>query len=34
MNIAVTTPNGNVGAHLVRTLIRAGVEPLLLVARR
>lgn len=31
MNIAVTTPNGTVGSHLVRTLIRAGVEPLILV---
>ncbi|GGF02648.1 NAD(P)H-binding protein [Mycetocola zhadangensis] len=31
MQIALTTPRGNVGSHLVRMLIRAGVRPLLLV---
>ncbi|MBE1537917.1 NAD(P)H-binding protein [Actinomadura algeriensis] len=30
MRIAVTTPQGNVGGHLVRMLIRAGVTPVLL----
>ncbi len=30
MRIAVTTPNGNVGRYLTRSLIRAGVRPLLL----
>lgn len=30
MRIAVTTPNGRVGCHLTRMLIRAGVRPLLL----
>ncbi|MCT1477449.1 NAD(P)H-binding protein [Microbacterium sp. p3-SID336] len=30
MRIAVTTPNGNVGSHLTRMLVRAGVRPLLL----
>lgn len=30
MRIAVTTPNGHVGHHLTRMLIRAGVRPLLL----
>ncbi|WP_311211474.1 MULTISPECIES: NAD(P)H-binding protein [unclassified Arthrobacter] len=30
MKIAVTTPQGNVGRHLTRMLIRAGVRPLLL----
>lgn len=30
MRIAVTTPQGNVGAHLTRMLVRAGVRPLLL----
>ncbi|MCT2222966.1 NAD(P)H-binding protein [Microbacterium paraoxydans] len=30
MRIAVTTPNGHVGGHLTRMLIRAGVRPLLL----
>ncbi|QKW36914.1 NAD(P)H-binding protein [Actinomadura sp. NAK00032] len=30
MRIAVTTPNGNVGRHLTRMLVRAGVRPLLL----
>lgn len=30
MQIAVTTPNGNVGSHLTRMLVRAGVRPLLL----
>jgi uncharacterized protein YbjT (DUF2867 family) len=30
MKIAVTTPQGNVGRHLVRMLIRAGVRPRLL----
>lgn len=33
MKIAVTTPQGNVGRHLVRMLIRAGVEPVLLTRR-
>ncbi|WP_309065369.1 NAD(P)H-binding protein [Microbacterium sp.] len=31
MRIAVTTPNGHVGRHLVRSLVRAGVRPLLLM---
>ncbi|WP_309129529.1 NAD(P)H-binding protein [Microbacterium sp.] len=31
MRIAVTTPNGHVGRHLTRALIRAGVRPLLLM---
>ena len=31
MRIAVTTPNGNVGRHLTRMLVRAGVDPLLLM---
>lgn len=30
MRIAVTTPNGNVGHHLTRMLVRAGIRPLLL----
>ncbi|MFJ4998663.1 NAD(P)H-binding protein [Microbacterium sp. NPDC088619] len=30
MRIAVTTPNGNVGHHLTRMLMRAGIRPLLL----
>lgn len=30
MRIAVTTPNGNVGRHLSRMLVRAGIRPLLL----
>jgi len=30
MRIAVTTPNGNVGHHLTRMLVRSGVRPLLL----
>lgn len=30
MRIAVTTPNGHVGRHLTRMLVRAGVRPLLL----
>lgn len=30
MRIAVTTPNGNVGYHLTRMLVRAGIRPLLL----
>ncbi|MEU5828576.1 NAD(P)H-binding protein [Micromonospora tulbaghiae] len=30
MRIAVTTPNGNVGRHVTRMLVRAGVRPLLL----
>lgn len=30
MRIAVTTPNGHVGHHLTRMLVRAGVRPLLL----
>lgn len=30
MQIAVTTPNGHVGHHLTRMLVRAGVRPLLL----
>lgn len=30
MRIAVTTPNGNVGRHLTRMLVRSGVRPLLL----
>lgn len=30
MRIAVTTPNGNVGRHLTRMLVRAGVRPVLL----
>ncbi|WP_426186108.1 NAD(P)H-binding protein [Microbacterium sp. TWP3-1-2b2] len=30
MRIAVTTPNGNVGRHLTRMLVRAGIRPLLL----
>lgn len=30
MRIAVTTPDGNVGSHLTRMLVRAGVRPLLL----
>jgi hypothetical protein len=30
MRIAVTTPTGHVGQHLVRTLLRAGVRPLVL----
>lgn len=33
MQIAVTTPNGNVGSHLTRMLVRAGVRPLLLTRR-
>lgn len=31
MRIAVTTPNGNVGHHLTRMLVRAGIRPLLLI---
>ncbi|MEU9497643.1 NAD(P)H-binding protein [Streptomyces sp. NPDC048196] len=31
MQIAVTTPNGNVGQHVVRILVRAGVRPRLLM---
>ena len=31
MRIAVTTPTGNVGRHVVTGLIRAGVRPLVLV---
>ncbi len=31
MRIAVTTPHGNVGQYLTRMLVRAGVEPLLLM---
>ena len=27
MNIATTAPSGNVGSHVVRNLIRAGVRP-------
>lgn len=30
MRIAVTTPNGNVGHHLTRMLVRASIRPLLL----
>ncbi|WP_136055932.1 NAD(P)H-binding protein [Microbacterium sp. K24] len=30
MRIALTTPNGNVGHHLTRMLVRAGIRPLLL----
>ncbi len=30
MRIALTTPNGNVGQHLTRMLVRAGIRPLLL----
>lgn len=30
MRIAVTTPDGNVGHHLTRMLVRAGIRPLLL----
>lgn len=30
MRIAITTPNGNVGRHLTRMLVRAGIRPLLL----
>jgi nucleoside-diphosphate-sugar epimerase len=30
MRIAITTPNGNVGHHLTRMLLRAGIRPLLL----
>ncbi|MDQ0727260.1 NAD(P)H-binding protein [Microbacterium sp. W4I20] len=30
MRIAITTPNGNVGHHLTRMLVRAGIRPLLL----
>lgn len=30
MRIAITTPNGNVGQHLTRMLVRAGIRPLLL----
>ena len=30
MRIAITTPNGNVGRHLTRMLVRAGVRPVLL----
>jgi len=33
MRIAVTTPGGNVGHHLTRILLRAGVRPLLLTRR-
>ncbi|GAA4015936.1 NAD(P)H-binding protein [Streptomyces marokkonensis] len=33
MRIAVTTPTGNVGHHLTRMLVRAGVRPLLLTRR-
>ncbi|MFJ4223685.1 NAD(P)H-binding protein [Microbacterium sp. NPDC089695] len=33
MRIAITTPNGNVGRHLVRMLVRAGIRPLLLTRR-
>ena len=33
MRIAVTTPTGNVGHHLTRMLVRAGVRPLLLARR-
>lgn len=33
MRIAVTTPNGNVGRHLTRMLVRAGVRPLLLMRK-
>ncbi|AOS66122.1 NmrA family NAD(P)-binding protein [Actinoalloteichus hymeniacidonis] len=31
MRVAVTTPNGNVGSHLTRMLVRAGVRPVLLM---
>ena len=31
MRIAVTTPTGNVGSHVVTALVRAGVRPLLLM---
>jgi uncharacterized protein YbjT (DUF2867 family) len=31
MRIAVTTPTGNVGRHVVRALVRAGTRPLLLL---
>lgn len=31
MRIAVTTPNGHVGRHLTRALVRAGVRPLMLM---
>lgn len=31
MRIAVTTPNGHVGHHLTRALVRAGIRPLLLM---
>ncbi|NOJ61328.1 NAD(P)H-binding protein [Arthrobacter sp. 260] len=31
MRIAVTTPNGHVGHHLTRALVRAGLRPLLLM---
>ena len=30
MRIAVTTPTGNVGRHVVAMLVRAGVRPLVL----
>lgn len=30
MRIAITTPNGNVGRHLIRMLVRVGVRPVLL----
>ncbi|MCK7621813.1 NAD(P)H-binding protein [Streptomyces sp. RS10V-4] len=33
MQIAVTTPNGNVGHHVVRILVRAGTRPRLLMRR-
>ncbi|MGW7620494.1 NAD(P)H-binding protein, partial [Streptomyces antimycoticus] len=31
MRIAVTTPTGNVGRHVVATLVRAGVRPRVLL---
>lgn len=31
MRIAITTPNGNVGHHLTRMLVRAGIRPLLVM---
>ncbi|WP_407357876.1 NAD(P)H-binding protein [Microbacterium sp. LTA6] len=34
MRIAVTTPNGHVGHHLARALVRAGVRPLLVMRDR
>ncbi|WP_341973902.1 NAD(P)H-binding protein [Microbacterium sp. LWO13-1.2] len=34
MRIAITTPNGHVGHHLARALVRAGVRPLLVMRDR